>query len=76
MTRRRLFSWNVNGIRACARKGFLDWLNKARPDILGLQEVQGLPEQLNEEGLRQPRAGRGCITIRPKSKGYSGVALY
>ena len=49
----RLFSWNVNGIRACGRKGFLDWLGSAKPDILGLQETRALPEQL-EEPLRQP----------------------
>ena len=49
MTKRRtvrLFSWNVNGIRACGRKGFLDWLSDAEPDILGLQETRALPEQL------------------------------
>lgn len=70
----RLFSWNVNGIRACGRKGFLDWLAAAKPDILGLQETRALPEQL-EEPLRQPD-GYG-VTFHPaEKKGYSGVALY
>jgi len=70
----RLFSWNVNGIRACGRKGFLDWLAAAKPDILGLQETRALPEQL-EESLRQPDGYH--VHYHPaEKKGYSGVALY
>ena len=70
----RLFSWNVNGIRACGRKGFLDWLAAAKPDILGLQETRALPEQLEEE-LRQPDGYQ--VHYNPaERKGYSGVALY
>jgi len=70
----RLFSWNVNGIRACGRKGFLDWLSAARPDVLGLQETRALPEQL-EEPLRQPDGYH--VHYHPaEKKGYSGVALY
>jgi len=70
----RLFSWNVNGLRACGRKGFLDWLAKARPDVLGLQETRALPEQLNDE-LRSPD-GYGTHFHSAERKGYSGVALY
>jgi len=70
----RLFSWNVNGIRACGRKGFLDWLANVQPDILGLQETRALPEQL-EEKLRQPDGYQ--VHYNPaERKGYSGVALY
>ncbi|MEK7806974.1 MAG: endonuclease/exonuclease/phosphatase family protein, partial [Chloroflexota bacterium] len=36
----RVFSWNVNGLRAVHRKGFLDWFTKASPDILCLQETK------------------------------------
>jgi exodeoxyribonuclease-3 len=73
-TTTRLFSWNVNGIRACGRKGFLDWLESARPDVLGLQETRALPEQL-EESLRQPDGY--LVHYHPaEKKGYSGVALY
>ena len=70
----RLFSWNVNGLRACGRKGFLDWLAEAKPDVLGLQETRTLPEQLDEP-LREPE---GYLThFHPaERKGYSGVALY
>jgi len=70
----RLFSWNVNGIRSCGRKGFLDWLTAAKPDVLGLQETRALPEQL-EEGLREPDGYH--VHYHPaEKKGYSGVALY
>ena len=33
----KILSWNVNGVRAVQKKGFLDWLGKESPDILGLQ---------------------------------------
>jgi exodeoxyribonuclease III len=36
----KLLSWNVNGIRAIAKKGFNDFLTKEKPDILGLQEIK------------------------------------
>jgi len=70
----RLMSWNVNGLRACTRKGFLDWLSEARPDVLGLQEVRALPEQLPRE-VREPEEYRTWFCPAEK-KGYSGVALY
>ena len=47
---KRIFlSWNVNGLRAVEKKGFKDWLLKANPDIIGLQETKAWPEQLSEE---------------------------
>lgn len=77
MPRRRrttaLYSWNVNGLRACARKGFLDWLHEARPDILGLQEVRATPDQLTPE-VRAPDGYRTWFHPAGR-KGYSGVAL-
>jgi len=70
----RLFSWNVNGLRAFGRKGFLDWLYEAKPDILGLQETRALPEQLDED-IRNPDGYR--VELHPaEKKGYSGVGLY
>jgi len=70
----RLFSWNVNGLRACARKGFGDWLAAERPDVLGLQETRALPEQLDDE-VREP--GGYDVWFHPaERKGYSGVALF
>jgi len=70
----RLFSWNVNGLRACGRKGFPEWLAAEQPDVLGLQEIRALPEQLDGE-LREPAGYRTWIHPAEK-KGYSGVALY
>ncbi|NDJ87124.1 MAG: exodeoxyribonuclease III [Chloroflexi bacterium] len=69
-----LISWNVNGIRACHRKGFLEWFHQASPDIVALQEVRALPEQLSAE-LRQPE-GYHTYWFPAEKKGYSGVALY
>ena len=39
----KIVSWNVNGIRACAKKGFLSWLEEASPDVLLLQETKAWP---------------------------------
>ena len=50
----KLFSWNVNGIRAVVKKGFLEWFEDASPDILCVQETKARPEQLTEELLRPP----------------------
>ncbi len=69
----RLVSWNVNGLRACARKGFLEWLEAHRPDILALQEVRALPEQLPPE-VRTPE-GYHAFWNPARRKGYSGVGL-
>ena len=41
----KLISWNVNGIRAAIRKGFIDFLNEYEPDIICLQETKAMPEQ-------------------------------
>lgn len=70
-----LFSWNVNGLRAVHRKGlFLDWLERAQPDILGLQETKCHPDQLPDE-LRNP-PGYYTYWASAERGGYSGVALY
>jgi exodeoxyribonuclease-3 len=70
----RLFSWNVNGLRACSRKGFMDWFEDTRPDVLGLQEIRTLPEQLDEP-VRSPEGYRAHFHPAER-RGYSGVALY
>lgn len=69
-----LYSWNVNGLRAVQRKGFLDWLSAAQPDVLGLQETKAHPDQLDPE-LRAPQ-GYTTYFATAEKKGYSGVALY
>ncbi|MDD5218409.1 MAG: exodeoxyribonuclease III [Candidatus Omnitrophica bacterium] len=70
----RIFSWNVNGLRAIQKKGILDWLQKEKPDILCLQETKAQPEQLGKE-LLEP-AGYRAYFASAERKGYSGVATY
>ena len=69
----RVLSWNVNGLRAIANKGFRDWLRASRADIVGIQETRARVDQLPED-LRQPRRwhARYVAAERP---GYSGVGL-
>ncbi len=69
-----ILSWNVNGIRAIAKKGFFDWLNKAAPDILCLQETKAHPDVLTEAFLKP--AGYHAFWCSAEKKGYSGVAIY
>jgi len=69
-----LYSWNVNGIRAAQKKGFLDWLQNTQPDILGLQETKAHPDQL-DDALKAP-PGYHVYWASAERKGYSGVALY
>jgi exodeoxyribonuclease-3 len=70
----KLYSWNVNGIRAAQKKGFLDWLQETQPDILGVQETKAHPDQL-DEALKAP-PGYHVYWASAERKGYSGVALY
>jgi exodeoxyribonuclease-3 len=70
----RLYSWNVNGIRAAHRKGFLDWIKDTHPDILCVQETKADPSQLDEE-LITP-TGYTSYWASAERKGYSGVALF
>lgn len=70
----KLVSWNVNGIRAAHRKGFLDWLHAEAPDVLTVQETKAHPEQLAEK-LRQPD-GYHTWWASAERKGYSGVGFY
>jgi len=70
----RVVSWNVNGIRAAERKGFLDWLKTSRAQIVGVQEVRARSEQLSPE-LRSPKRWHACFSSAERA-GYSGVGLY
>jgi exodeoxyribonuclease III len=69
-----LLSWNVNGIRAAFRKGFAQWLDQARPDIMCLQETKARPEQVVRE-LEQI-TGYHHHFVSGTKPGYSGVALF
>lgn len=70
----RVFSWNVNGLRSIAGRGFLDWLLREKPDILCLQETRVLPEELPDE-IRHPD-GYTSLWHPAQKKGYSGTAVY
>ena len=70
----RIVSWNVNGLRACARKGFLDFLEDSWAHMVCLQEVRAFEHQLAPE-VRAP-AGWHAVFSPAERAGYSGVALY
>ncbi len=70
----KICSWNVNGIRAAGKKGFLDWVRTESPDILCLQETKAHPDQLEKELLDIP--GYTSYWNAAKRRGYSGVATY
>jgi exodeoxyribonuclease III len=74
MKKIRILSWNVNGIRAVYKKGFLNWFAEAKPDILCLQETKAHEEQLPEE-LKSFGAYKSYFCSGER-KGYSGVAVY
>ncbi|MCC6549611.1 MAG: exodeoxyribonuclease III [Ignavibacteriaceae bacterium] len=71
----KLLCWNVNGIRAAHKKGFLDWMKKEDPDILCLNETKASPEQLSDE-LRNIDGYFSYFSSSIVRKGYSGVAIY
>ena len=70
----KLISWNVNGIRAAVKKGFLQFLEDENPDILCIQETKANKEQLTSEILND----HGYYTFWHSGdrKGYSGVATF
>jgi exodeoxyribonuclease-3 len=70
----KLLSWNVNGIRAVQKKGFIEWFQKEQPDILALQETKAHPEQLDGALLRV--RGYHSFFSSAVRRGYSGVAVY
>lgn len=74
MSRLRLVSWNVNGIRATIKKGFYDWLESDQPDILALQETKISADQLTLEMVSPP--GYRTYWSHANKKGYSGVAIF
>lgn len=74
MSQLKLISWNVNGIRSVHQKGFLDWLESAQPDILGIQEAKISPEQLTPVLTEIP--GYVSYWSHAQKKGYSGVAIF
>src|SRR3989338_7275616 len=71
---KKLLSWNINGIRAAQKKGFLDWFKKEKQDILCLQEIKAKQEQLDNELIDVN--GYKSFWNSAERKGYSGVVVY
>lgn len=74
MGTKRIISYNVNGIRAALKKGFLEWLSASNPDVLCLQETKAMKEQVDPavfEGLAYQD-----YWFSAEKKGYSGVSIW
>ena len=71
----KMISWNVNGLRAVAKKGFLDFLASEKPDVLCIQETKCHVDQLGFELTHVPGYHAYFSNCGTK-KGYSGVATY
>ncbi|MCA9063768.1 MAG: exodeoxyribonuclease III [Planctomycetaceae bacterium] len=70
----RITTWNVNGLRAALRKGFLKHLDQIAPDVLLLQEIRVFPEQLPPE-ISNPDGWQ--VEWHPAQRpGYSGTAVW
>ena len=70
----KVYSWNVNGLRAIAKKNFFEWIAIENPDVLCIQETKIQENQINDE-LRSIDGYYSCFSFAEK-KGYSGVATY
>lgn len=70
----KIITWNVNGIRAVAKKGFADFIAKLDPDILCLQETKAHPSQVEVELLNP--LNRKSYWSSASRRGYSGTATY
>lgn len=67
----KLVSWNVNGLRACIGKGFMDWFKAVDADIVCLQEIK-----LQEGQLQLELEGYDMFWNYAEKKGYSGTAIF
>jgi len=71
----RIVSFNANGVRSAASKGFLDWLRTQNADVVCLQETKAQEDQLSDPKFRPD--GHHCFyRDATTKKGYSGVAIY
>lgn len=69
----RIISYNVNGIRSAAKKGFIDWLKTDPADIICLQEIKANKEDVPVAEINA--AGYNVYSFSAQKKGYSGVAI-
>ena len=70
----KIISWNVNGIRAAQKKGFIEFFEREEPDVLCVQETKAHKEQLDEV-LINPLDAQSYWSSAER-KGYSGVATF
>ncbi|MBS1515720.1 MAG: exodeoxyribonuclease III [Bacteroidetes bacterium] len=70
----KIYSWNVNGIRAIQNKGFMDWFKKSKGDVICLQETKAQAEQLSDEIKNIGKYKSYWFSA--EKKGYSSVATY
>lgn len=70
----RIMTFNANGIRSAARKGFYDWLPGQAADVVCLQELKAQPDQLTDPLFHPP--GYHVYWHAAERRGYSGVGLY
>ncbi len=71
----KIISYNVNGIRAALKKGFIEWLQAASPDVICIQETKAQKDQLKAEDFEA--AGYPYqYWFSADKKGYSGVAIF
>ncbi|MEZ7494463.1 exodeoxyribonuclease III [Leeuwenhoekiella aequorea] len=69
----KIITYNVNGIRAALKKGLLEWIKQADPDVLLLQETKAHKEQVDVDFLQE--IGYHDYWFSAQKKGYSGVAI-
>ncbi len=69
-----ILSWNVNGIRAIERKGFLEFMEKKNPDVICLQEIKAMEEQIPDK--IKDIDSYHLFVASAERKGYSGVCVY
>lgn len=70
----KIASYNVNGIRAALKKGFVEWLQSVGPDVICLQETKAMQEQV-DVALFEEAGYKYHYWFSAQKKGYSGVAL-
>lgn len=70
----KIITWNVNGIRACYKKGLIDFIQRERPDIFCVQETKAHIDQVEEEVRRLTH--KHAYWSSAVRKGYSGVATF
>lgn len=73
----RVISWNVNGLRACVKKGLLDFLDESEADVVCVQETRATSEQLPKEITSLSDWSFHLFPADPEhKKGYSGVGMF